>query len=72
MGQTYTFVASSTDGRASFLDLRNAGTRNEAARHAQALLAEHRSCDRVEIWSTHVRVSVVEREAADAAAPVQP
>lgn len=71
MGRTYTFVASSADGRASFLDLRNAGNRDEATRHAQALLADHRSCDRVEIWSTNVRVTVVEREAADAA-PAQP
>ena len=67
MGQTYTFGASSTDGRASFLDLRDGGDRAEAARYAQALLVEHRSCDRVEIWSTNVRVSVVEREAAEAA-----
>ncbi len=71
MGQTYTFVASSTDGRSSFLDLRNVGDRSEAARYARVLLAEHRSCDRVEIWSTSVRVSVVEREAAGAA-PARP
>jgi hypothetical protein len=67
MGQTYTFVASSTDGRASFLDLRNARNRDEATRHAHALLADHRSCDRVEIWSANTQVTVVEREVADAA-----
>jgi hypothetical protein len=67
MGQTYTFVASSTDGRASFLDLRSARNRDEATQHAHALLADHRSCDRVEIWSANTQVTVVERESADAA-----
>ena len=67
MGQTYTFVASSTDGRSSFLDLRNAGDSDEATRYAHALLADHRSCDRVEIWSASIQLSVVEREVAGAA-----
>ena len=62
MGQTYTFVASSADGRSSFLDLRPAENESQAALHAQALLADHRSCDRVEIWSANVQVAVVARE----------
>ena len=71
MGLTYTFVASSADGRSSFLDLRPVEDEDQATLHAHALLADHRSCDRVEIWSANVQVAVVAREArADEGPPL--
>ena len=63
----YTYVASSLDGRASFLDLGIADDRDEMTRHAYQLLAEHRSCDKVEVWTDSVRVAVVTRQESAAA-----
>lgn len=58
---TYTYVASSLDGRASFLDLKIAGDPDEMTRHAHRLLADHGSCDKVEVWADSVRVALVMR-----------
>jgi hypothetical protein len=66
-GLPCTYAASSLDGRASFLDLGIAGDRDEMTRHAHRLLADHRSCDKVEVWADSVRVAVVTRQ-QDAAA----
>ncbi len=69
MGQacTYTYIASSLDGRASFLDLRTIDDQDEMVRHAQRLLADHHSCDRVEIWTDSLNVAVVTRDDGAAA-----
>ena len=69
LASTYTYVASSLDGRASFLDLKVMADSHEMTRHAQRLLADHRSCDKVEVWADSVCVAVVERQPDDATAP---
>jgi hypothetical protein len=58
---TYTYVASSLDGRTSFLDLKVTGDQDEMTRHAHRLLVDHRSCDKVEIWADSACVAVVTR-----------
>lgn len=60
----YTYIASSLDGRTSFLDLEIADDQEEITRHAHQLLADHRSCDKVEVWTDNIRVAVVTREGA--------
>jgi hypothetical protein len=65
MGQTYTFVALTADGRSPFLDVRVFENSEDPAVHARVLLDEHRSCARIEIWDGHVRLLVVGRDLAD-------
>ena len=64
---TYTYVASSLDGRTSFLDLKVAADSDEMTRHAHRLLADHRSCDKVEVWADSACVAVVTRQDGAAA-----
>lgn len=61
---TYTYVASSLDGRTSFLDLKIASDPDEITRHAHRLLADHVSCDKVEVWADSVQVALVLRAPA--------
>jgi hypothetical protein len=65
MGQTYTFVALTADGRSPFLDVRVLENGEDPADHARKLLDEHRSCARVEVWDGHVRLLVVGLDPAD-------
>jgi hypothetical protein len=65
MGQTYTFVALTTDGRSPFLDVRVFDAGEDLAAHARKLLAEHRSCSRIEVWDGQVRLMVVGCDLAD-------
>ncbi len=66
---TYTYVASSLDGRTSFLDLKVIGDPDDLTLHAHRLLADHRSCDKVEVWADSVCVAVVARQPDGATAP---
>jgi hypothetical protein len=65
MGQTYTFVALTADGRSPFLDVRVLDDGEDPADHARKLLADHRSCSRIEVWNGHVRLMVVGHDPAD-------
>jgi hypothetical protein len=65
MGQTYTFVGLSTDGRSPFLDVRVFENGEDPAIHARKVLDEHLSCARVEVWDGHVRLFTVGRDPAD-------
>ena len=65
MGQTYTFVALTADGRSPFLDVRVLERDQDPAVHARKLLDEHRSCARVEVWDGHVRLLVIGLDTAD-------
>jgi hypothetical protein len=62
MGLTYTFVALTADGRSPFLDVRMLDGDGDATAHARGLLDEHRSCTRIEIWDSCVRLLVIERD----------
>ncbi len=63
MGQTYTFVALTADGRSPFLDVRVFEHAEALAGHARKLLDEHRSCVRVEVWDGSDRLLVIGRDA---------
>jgi hypothetical protein len=65
MGQTYTFVALTADGRSPFLDVRVFERGEDPAVHARKVLDEHRSCVRVEVWDGSVRLLVVGLDPAD-------
>jgi len=65
MGQTYTFVGLTTDGRSPFLDMRVLGDGEDPAAHAGKLLDEHRSCTRIEVWDGQVRLLVVGLDPGD-------
>ena len=65
MGQTYTFVALTADGRSPFLDVRVLEPDQDPAIHARTLLDEHRSCTRVEVWDGHARLLVIGLDPAD-------
>lgn len=65
MGQAYTFVALTADGRSPFLDVRVLDDGEDPAVHARTLLAEHRSCSRIEVWDGHVRLMVIGCDLAD-------
>ena len=65
MGQTYTFVALTADGRSPFLDVRVLDDPDGLATHARGLLEDHRSCSRVEVWDGSIRLMVVGRDTVD-------
>ncbi len=65
MGQTYTFVALTADGRSPFLDVRVFENGEDPAAHARTLLDEHRSCVRIEVWDGQVRLLMIGRDLAD-------
>jgi len=64
LGQTYTFVALTADGRSPFLDVRVFENGEDPVVHARELLAEHRSCARIEVWDGVVRLFEVGRDPA--------
>ena len=65
MGQTYTFVALTADGRSPFLDVRVLEPDQDPANHARSLLDEHRSCTRIEVWDGYVRLMVIGLDPAE-------
>lgn len=65
--ESYTLLAVRPDGSVPVVDL-VVGGRGQVLSHARAFLAEHRSCDRVEIWLDGRLVDEIGR----AATPGQP
>ena len=65
MGQTYTFLALTADGRSPFLDVRVLEHGQDPAVHARRLLDEHHSCARIEVWDGFVRLLVIGRDSGD-------
>jgi hypothetical protein len=57
------FVGVASDRRTTFVDV-DIETDDPAAR-ARGLLAEHRSCERVEVWREESCIAVVERAEPD-------
>lgn len=71
---SYTFLAVRADGVVPVVDLVAAASRREALIRARAFLAEHASCERVEVWLDGRMVDEVAREPAPqpAARPAGP
>ena len=65
MGQTYTFVGLTPDGRSPFLDVQVLESEKDLPVHARKLLHEHRSCSRIEVWDGAVRLMVVGHDLAE-------
>jgi hypothetical protein len=65
MGRTYTFVGLAADGRSPFVDVRVLDDDEDPAAHARALLDEHRSCARIEVWDGQARLFGVGRDLVD-------
>ncbi len=65
MGQTYTFVGLTADGRSPFLDMRVLGDDEDPALLARDLLGEHLSCTRIEVWDGQVRLLVIGHDPGD-------
>jgi len=63
----YTYVARSRSDTTTFLDLSGADGCSDPAAHALELLADHPSCDHVEIWVGEACVAVLSRETAASA-----
>lgn len=57
------FVGVAVDRRTTFVDF-DAGM-SDPSEHAQGLLDEHRSCERVEIWREEDCIAVVTRRRSD-------
>ena len=58
---SYVYLGVAKNHSATFVDIAAADVGREPTAHALALLNEHRSCDRVEIWREDERVAIVER-----------
>jgi hypothetical protein len=57
------FLGVAADQTATFVDIDvDVG---DPVQHARHLLAEHRSCDRVEVWRDERCIDVIAREPAD-------
>ena len=59
----YVYIGVCRNQTATFVDIDAAVGGREPTMHAASLLAEHRSCERVEIWRDDERVAVVGRPA---------
>ena len=59
----YVYIGVCRNQTATFVDIDAAVGGRESTTHAASLLAEHRSCERVEIWRDDERVAVVGRPA---------
>ncbi|PLR28691.1 hypothetical protein SGCZBJ_01705 [Caulobacter zeae] len=57
------FIGVTDDCRTTFVDL-DIETIDPVQR-ANALLAEHRSCDEIEVWRDDIRIAVIARAPAD-------
>ena len=62
MDRSYTFLCLRPDGVEAHLDLLFAEAEAQVRAHAQRLLGEHRSCDRVEVWRDATCVLMLSRE----------
>ena len=58
---TYVYLGVAKNDSATFVDIAAFDVGREPTAHALALLDEHRSCDRVEIWREDDRVAVIAR-----------
>jgi len=65
---SYVYLGVAKNDSATFVDIDPADSGREPTLHARYLLAEHSSCDRVEIWRDDERVAVVSRPAEGHAA----
>lgn len=61
---SYTLLAVRPDGGVPVVDLFAGGSRPEALARARAFLAEHASCDRVEVWLAGRLVEEIDRKSA--------
>jgi len=66
---SYTLLAVRADGAIPVVDLMVGVSRFEALVRARAFLAEHRSCERVEVWLEGRMVGEVARDPEAEAAP---
>lgn len=64
MTADYVYVGSSAHDNTTFVDVGEARVELEPVAHAQRLLDEHRSVDRIEVWRADERVAVVTRGVA--------
>jgi hypothetical protein len=58
---SYVYLGVAPNDSATFVDIDAVDSGREPTLHARHLLAEHRSCERVEIWRDDERVAVVAR-----------
>jgi hypothetical protein len=58
---SYVYLGVARNDSTTFVDIDAVDSGREPTRHARSLLAEHRSCERVEIWRDDERVAVVAR-----------
>lgn len=59
--ESYVYLGVANNDRTTFVDIDAADSGREPTMYARGLLAEHRSCDRVEIWRDDERVAVIAR-----------
>ena len=62
MDLSYIFLCLRPDGVEAHLDVMVAESETQLRVHAQKMLREHRSCDRVEVWRDAVCVLMLSRE----------
>jgi hypothetical protein len=60
--ESYTLLAVRPDGGVPVVDLIAGGSRADALARARAFLAEHASCDRVEVWLAGRMVDEITRD----------
>jgi hypothetical protein len=60
---SYVYLGVARNDSATFVDIDAIDSGREPILYARYLLAEHRSCERVEIWRDDERVAVVARPA---------
>jgi hypothetical protein len=60
--KTYIYLGVAKNQTATFVDVDDTASGRDPADHARRLLADHNSCDRVEVWRDDERIAVVERE----------
>jgi hypothetical protein len=58
---SYVYVGVAKNDSATFVDIDAIDSGRDPAAHARRLLAEHRSCERVEIWREDERIGVIAR-----------
>jgi len=59
--KSFVYLAVAANQSATLVDIDDAASGREPTAHARRLLAEHGSCDRIEVWWDENRVAVVER-----------
>lgn len=60
--KTYVYLGVAKNQAATFVDVDDTASGRDPADYARRLLADHSSCDRVEVWRDEERIAVVERE----------